>query len=194
MHRAGGNLRGLIRVLIFKRFESSVFAFRETVRRLLLLHQRFLEALEEGIVPAGEDAQAILYDPNLDEEQDLIDALRNMFGKYPAKDFDLERLYQHIEHDIRLLKRMLRLVEPITPAKDAKLQTLKKRLTEVPLQKGKRLIFTQYADTARYLFENLNPGGKRGDIEVISRVGRKVRRVWSEGSLPRRTLISFSGG
>jgi hypothetical protein len=29
------------------------------------------------------------------------------------------------------------------------------------------LIFTQYADTARYLFDNLNPGGKQSDIEVI---------------------------
>jgi len=28
LHRAGANLRGLIRVLLFKRFESSVFAFQ----------------------------------------------------------------------------------------------------------------------------------------------------------------------
>ena len=36
------------------------------------------------------------------------------------------------------------------------------------MNKGKRLIFTQYADTAQYLFTNLNPGSKRDDIEVIS--------------------------
>jgi len=35
LHRAGANLRGLMRVLLFKRFESSVYAFKETVRRLL---------------------------------------------------------------------------------------------------------------------------------------------------------------
>jgi helicase-like protein/phospholipase D-like protein len=177
LHRAGGNLRGLIRVLMFKRFESSVFAFQETVRRFLVVHERFLEALEQGIVPAGEDAQAILYEPNLDEEQELVDALRKVSGRYPAKDFDLERLHQHIEYDVALLKKMLRLVEPITPPQDAKLQTFKKRLAEVPLKNGKRLIFTQYADTARYLFENLNPGGKRDDIEVVYGGDKNKARV-----------------
>ena len=177
LHRAGGNLRGLIRVLMFKRFESSVYAFQETVRRLLTVHQRFLEALDQGIVPAGDAAQAILYEPNLEEEQDMVEALRGVSQKYPAKDFDLERLRKHIEQDIRLLKKMLGLVEPITPDQDAKLQTLIQRLGQAPLKDGKRLIFTQYADTARYLFENLNPGAKRDDIEVIFSGDKSKARV-----------------
>ena len=48
-----------------------------------------------------------------------------------------------------------------------KLQILKKRLAELPLNEGKCLIFTQYADTARYLFENINPNGERDDVDVI---------------------------
>jgi hypothetical protein len=177
LHRAGGNLRGLIRVLMFKRFESSVYAFQQTVGRLLTVHQRFLEALDQGIVPAGDAAQAILYEPNLEEEQDVVDALRGVSQKYPAKDFHLEKLRQHIDQDMRLLKKMLHLVSPITPDQDAKLQMLKKRLAQAPLKEGKRLIFTQYADTARYLFENLNPGGKRDDIEVIYSGDKSKARV-----------------
>ena len=57
LHRAGRNLRGLIRVLMFKRFESSVYAFRCTVERLLKVHRGFLTAMDAGIVPAGEEAQ-----------------------------------------------------------------------------------------------------------------------------------------
>jgi superfamily II DNA or RNA helicase len=167
LHRAGVNLRGLIRVLLFKRFESSVFAFRETIRRLLLVHERFLEALNAGVVPAGDDAQTILYEPNGAEEQDLLDALRKATGRYRIEDFEAERLGKHIEHDIKLLKRMQSLVSPISPDKDAKLQELIGKLKESPLCEGKRLIFTQYADTARYLFENLNPGAKKADIDVI---------------------------
>ncbi len=167
LHRAGVNLRGLTRILLFKRFESSVYAFRETIRRLLAVHQRFLEALSDGIVPAGDDAQTILYEPNYAEEQDLMDALRQASGRYDAADFDMDRLRQHIEHDIELFKKMLKLVEPITPEKDAKLQKLKTELLKDPLREGKKLIFTQYADTARYLFDNLNPQGKKADIEVI---------------------------
>lgn len=72
LHRAGGNLRGLIRILMFKRFESSVYAFQETLRRLITVHERFLEApgTRESCRP-GEAAQDILYEPNYDEEQDL---------------------------------------------------------------------------------------------------------------------------
>jgi superfamily II DNA or RNA helicase len=167
LHRAGANLRGLTRVLLFKRFESSVFAFQETIRRLIRVHQAFLDALAAGFVPAGEEAQAILYEPSAAEEQDLLEALRKVSGRYQIEDFDGARLVAHIRHDIDLLKKIQALVKPITPHKDAKLQTLLARLKTRPLNKGKVLIFTQYADTARYLFENLNPGRSREDIEVI---------------------------
>ena len=167
LKRAGVNLRGLMRILLFKRFESSVEAFRCTIGRLITGHQRFLDALHQGIVAAGEEAQAILYDPNEAEERDIVEALRGVEGKYPASDFDTERLEAHIGHDLKLLKRILKLVEPITPDKDAKLQTLIRRLNQKPLKNGKRLIFTQYADTARYIFDNLNPDARRDDIEVI---------------------------
>lgn len=165
LRRAGFNLRGLIRVLLFKRFESSVHAFRETVRRLLRAHRSFLAALEEGIVPAGEEAEGILIESDPDEETQVVDALRAVSGRYAAEDFRLDLLKEHIRRDLRLLERILSLVEPIKPENDAKLQTLKSRLAEEPLKSGKRLIFTQYADTARYLYDNLHDG--RNDIEVI---------------------------
>jgi ERCC4-related helicase len=133
--------------------------------------------LGQGIVPAGEDAQTILYESDYAEETDLLDALREVAARYNAADFDIDTLRKDIEHDIRLLKRVLQLVEPITPDKDAKLQTLKQRLAQSPLKDGKRLIFTQYADTARYLFENLNPGGERDDIEVIFSGDKSKARV-----------------
>ena len=167
LQRTGVNLRGLIRVLLFKRFESSVYAFRETIHKLLTTHERFLAALLQGIVPAGDAAQEIVYEPNQEEEQDLIDALRQVSGEYKAEDFDINRLRENVELDIQLLKKVLQLVEPITPDNDDKLQTLKRWLAKLPLKDGKRLVFTQYADTARYLFENLNEEGKRDDIEVI---------------------------
>ena len=177
LHRAGYTLRGLIRILLFKRFESSVYAFQETVRRLIKVHARFVEALAQGFVPAGEDAQAILYDPNAAEEQALMDALREVSQRYDIQDFDAEKLQAHIEHDLQLLRKILELVAPITPEQDAKLQKLKQRLEENPLKAGKRLIFTQYADTAKYLHDNLNPGGKRPDIDVIYSGDKSKARV-----------------
>ncbi|NJM22970.1 MAG: helicase [Richelia sp. SM1_7_0] len=172
LQRAGSNLRGLMRVLLFKRFESSVYAFQVTIGKLLLVHQRFLEALSQGFIPAGEEAQTLLSENHsqLEEdfiEQDLMNELRRVSGKYELADFDAERLQQHIEHDINLLQKIQQLVEPITPNKDTKLQTLKKWLSKPALKDKKVIIFTQFADTAKYLYENLNPGQKHDDIDVI---------------------------
>jgi len=179
MQRAGANLHGLIRVLLFKRIESSVYAFKETIRRLLHVHRAFLDALAQGIVPAGDEAQKILYESDFADDTALVDALQRTadFGRYKVEDFDLPRLQADIEHDIRLFEQILSLVEPITPAQDAKLQTLKQRLAGAPLNAGKVLIFTQYADTAIYLYDNLNPGGKRDDIEVIYSGDKSKTRV-----------------
>ncbi len=167
LQRSGANLRGLMRILLFKRFESSVYAFRQTIRRLLNLHRRFADALESGIVPAGDEAQAILYEPSAAEEQELMDALKAASGRYKIADFNVDLLQEHLSNDIVLLQKTLSLVEPITPDQDAKLQSLLDRLGQPPLQDGKCLIFTQYADTADYLYKNLNPDNQRDDIDVI---------------------------
>ncbi len=176
LQRAGANLRGLMRIMLFKRFESSVHAFRETVRRMLRIHRQFLAALDQGIVPAGEEAQELLYESDQDEEQALMDALAEVSGRYDIRDFDGQTLRDDIAHDIRIFDRMLALVEPITPEQDVKLRTLQDWLERPALRTGKRLIFTQYADTARYLHDNLvgdhpspeTGGGAGGEgLEVV---------------------------
>jgi superfamily II DNA/RNA helicase len=200
LHRAGYTLRGLIRILLFKRFESSVYAFQETVRRLIKVHTRFLEALKQGFVPAGEDAQELLYEPktsnslNAQEEQALMDALRQVSKRYDIADFNAEKLKADIEHDLKLLQRILELVAPITPEQDAKLQKLKERLAAKPLKDGKRLIFTQYADTAKYLHDNLNPGGKRDDIDVIFSGDKSKARVVGRFAPKANPEYKFTAG
>ena len=42
-------------------------------------------------------AQAILYEPNAAEEQDLVDALRQVSGRYLVADFDADNLKKHID-------------------------------------------------------------------------------------------------
>ncbi|MBN2550285.1 MAG: hypothetical protein JXB15_14065 [Anaerolineales bacterium] len=171
LQRAGINLRGLMRVSLFKRLESSVQAFRQTIKRMIRSHEAFLLALGEGIVAAGEEAQKILYESDQYDEQELFDALSAVSGRYNVEDFVLEALRSDVEHDLAILREVFALVELISPAQDAKLQTLIKYLNVgspecPPFCQHKILIFTQYADTARYLFENLNQHGDP-TIEVI---------------------------
>ena len=159
LHRAGANLRGLMRILMFKRFESSVYAFRMTIGRLIKIHEAFLTSLENGIIPAGKDAQKILYGSDQYSEVELIEAFENVAQPYEAENFDLKHLKQHIEHDLGVLSYIFSLVNEneIPPEKDDKLQTLKKKLAKDPLNNGKVLIFSESAETVDYLFNNINP-------------------------------------
>ena len=200
LRQAGGTLRGLMRVLLFKRFESSVYAFRETVRRLLAAHEAFIVAVEAGIMPAGERAERILNSGDaggdIEAEEDLVRALESTSeaGTYEAADFNTSRLISDIRNDAGLLRRILSLVEPITPEKDAKLQKLKACLQEEGMREGKRLIFTQYADTARYLHENLNPKGARDDIDVIFSGDKSKERAVGRFSPSSNPEYRFGAG
>lgn len=168
LHSAGKNLRGLVRVMLFKRFESSVHAFRVTLERLEKIHGYFLEALAKGFVPAGQDAQKILYESDAFDDSGLMDALAEVSSKYDFDDFDAKRLRHDLESDRKLLQKMIKLVAPITAAKDAKLVALKKGLAKgIPQATGKVLIFSQFADTVQYLYDNLSEGGAKRDVDSI---------------------------
>ena len=117
LQHAGKNLRGLMRVLLFKRFESSVYAFRETIEKLLVVHQIFLESLNKGFIPAGKEAQTLLSeDYNQAEEEDLMSKLQEASSKYKLSDFDVKRLQQDIKHDIKILEKILVCIGVLTSA------------------------------------------------------------------------------
>lgn len=176
MQRAGLNLRGLIRTMLFKRFESSVDAFRRTLERMIATQTMFLRALEEGFVPAGEDATELLRWSADEDEDELLAKLSAVSNRYKLGDFRGDLLKAHIEADLALLREMLHLVEPITPARDAKLQAFLGAIQREPVQGRKCLIFTQYADTARYLGQALQ-ADSTADVEVIHGSDKNKGRV-----------------
>jgi hypothetical protein len=177
LQRAGINLRGLIRTNLFKRFESSVEAFRRSLHRMVETHRMFLKALEEGYVPAGEEAEALLGRTGKLDDDELLEAIGEATGRYDIADFDAATLKSHIEEDIKLLQKMLGLIQPITPDQDDKLQIFLKRLKAAPIAGNKCLIFTQYADTAEYVFDNLNPGKRQQDVEIIFGTDKSKSRM-----------------
>ncbi|HEY6154639.1 MAG TPA: helicase-related protein [Candidatus Udaeobacter sp.] len=156
--RAGLRLSGLMRSLLFKRLESSVEAFRCTIAHLLESHRIFLKLLKEDKISAGEDVEPLLKDLEEGdaEDEELLESLRLVSGKYDIARFDRERLQEDIESDVETLKKIKDTVDPITPERDAKLQRLIAWLDEQPLlRQHKLLIFTQFSDTGEYLRENL---------------------------------------
>lgn len=155
LEQIGRNLRGLMKVLLLKRLESSVFAFKRTIERLLKIHQLFYKSIESGFIPAGEEAAKLLYDAESYDEEILLENLERLSEKYDLTAFKIEELKEEVDNDIGILSEINDSVGKIDPETDDKLETLKESLAKSPLKDEKVLIFTQYADTAKYLYDNL---------------------------------------
>ena len=150
LRKITGLLKGLHKVMLFKRLESSIFAFSETVNRILEIHKRFLESVEKGIIPAGEEAQDILYQEDVFIE-DTLERLKEASEKYKVEDFNVEALKQALENDIRSLEEISEYLEKIPQESDKKFDELIKILKKH--EEDKILVFSEYADTVEYLYE-----------------------------------------
>ncbi len=167
LRSATASLHGLIRILLFKRFESSVHAFRETVRRLITSHLAFKSAVESGRIPTGEEADLIAPDLGDGDDALLDQGGRAATTAYDSEDFLQDYLIRDLEHDLGMLHRILEMVAPITPDQDAKLSVLNEMIGGPTPGGRKVLIFTQYTDTAEYLYKGLDPGGNDPLVAVV---------------------------
>jgi superfamily II DNA/RNA helicase len=171
-------LVGIFKTRFLKRFESSVEAFRISIRRALAFQKAFIVLLESGkLLDSSSFREALKY-LNLDDEDDdrVVARVKQIseenIGEYFSglpelyKDsYDLRKLHQAVENDITILENILQWIEGITPEKDAKLTVLKDILSN-ELKGEKVLIFTYYRDTAQYVFRELE-----NDERFLSRAG-----------------------
>lgn len=155
---------GLLRSGLLKRFESSVHAFRRTLNKLLGEHRRFLIALDKGHVVNTRFLQEL---SGADDE--LLDELLDEHeGVSPAGDYDVPVLRAAVAGDLAKLEALCAAVEEITPAKDPKLAAIVEALSNIAAeaqaeavsdederQKRKVIVFSFYADTVKYLREEL---------------------------------------
>ena len=147
-----GLLKGLHKVMLFKRLESSIYAFSETIRRLLGIHERFLRALELGIIPAGEEAQDLIYSEDVDIS-DVLEELKESSKKYEVEDFKIDELTRDLKNDIDIFRDISEFLEKVPESSDKKFDEFVKILNKHDSEKV--LIFSQYADTVKYLHKRL---------------------------------------
>jgi len=152
LRKITGLLKGLHKVMLFKRLESSIYSFSETIRRLLGIHKRFLESLEADIVPAGDEAQDIIYSEDVDIS-DKLEKLKEASKKYQVNDFEMEELKQDLENDANVFRDISEFLERVPESSDKKFGEVVKLLDKH--KKEKVLIFSEYADTVKYLHRRL---------------------------------------
>jgi superfamily II DNA or RNA helicase len=167
-------LIGMMKVGFLKRLESSVRAFKLTMERT----DKKITELEDKIkdyqrrdrlakTPPGE------LDLEVDEELPLEyaddeEVHRDEIGarlKYQLEHLDLDAWLLALAADRAEIQKLKNDANSITPERDAKLADLKKHLAQklakpTKNKEGKKnkkvLVFTAYADTAAYLYENLH--------------------------------------
>lgn len=155
-------LRRLMSINLLKRLESSVESFRLTVGRI----QKFIEDNIEKInqFEQSKGAQHTVDEFDDFEDLDLDDQNADLFTSSKVKvdlaDMDYKTWRKELKADVAILTRISTLLEPITPRHDSKLQDLIKQVKEkiehpINGNNQKIIIFTAFADTAQYLYDNL---------------------------------------
>jgi hypothetical protein len=185
------SLQALMTTNLLKRLESSVEAFRLTLRSLQGNLKGTLGAIgrfeDSGGKLEVEDYTGSIDD--LDADDDDLEGLGEFtVGKkiqVDLADMDVGSWKHDLEGDLALIDALLESMDLIRPADDSKLQHLKKLVQEKfanPINPGNRkvLIFTAFADTANYLFDNIAP-------ELHKATGLNTAKVTGSDS-PKSTI------
>ena len=166
----------LLRVNVLKRMESSVPAFALTIERQL----RDVEATLQRIEDQAEELEEIDIE-DVDIEDPVFESL--LVGrkvKVLLNDVDLVRWKQDLVEDRNRLSTLLAAARDVSPGRDAKLDALRRMIEHKcrnPINPGNRklIVFTAFADTATYLYDQLTPWAK-------SNLGLEAALVTGTGS------------
>jgi len=178
---------GLIRTNFLKRFESSVVAFEMSCNRLLKKLLAFIEvhseedgekkrlsrwkshnaeilgyAMQRELDLWGEDGEEY-------EDEDIIpEEMLNAVEQLDRNEYEIEEMLKETFKDLDQIVQFLKEARKFEPRHDDKLRKLIRLLKSKDLINHKVLIFTEFADTARYLKRQLDSAGVEGVTQLDS--------------------------
>lgn len=183
-------LVGIFKSRFLKRLESSIDAFRISIRRGLEFVKTFDEYLQDNIIldaASFQNAMRLLEEDDADSEDatptsrasemDAADDARILIEGLPRLDpskYDRRALHRALQEDIDALTAIWHDIRNITYLHDAKLERLKQFL-ETELNGQKVLIFTYYKDTARYLYRGLTEDHNAAWLQAMGQPN--IRRI-----------------
>lgn len=157
-------IKRLMSINLMKRMESSVHSFKLTLDRINTLITNTIEEIEkyEKNIKTNpmvlNDYSSIDFDGD-DQEDDVFVIGQKV--QIEIGDMDYKTWKRELKEDRDILELLIALVEDITPEHDKKLKTLLEMIDEKqknPINPGNKkiLIFTAFADTANYLYDNVS--------------------------------------
>lgn len=159
-----GRQRGVqtfMTVSLLKRLESSVEAFRITLRKVEAAVNSGLDAIATNEQKLSDIVDALSELESEDEDFELPEP-GTVGSKFQIEltDIDLESWGRDLRHDLVVLHELISEMEQITPAHDLKLQELighVRAKANDPINPGNKkvLVFSAFADTAKYLYREM---------------------------------------
>lgn len=159
----------LHRFNLFKRLESSVYSFEETLRRMIEKIERTQESLLKGI------GDVLQEDTEFDDNEEVY-----IEGKYEidVKHLRIDDYLEDLESDKRIISKIHENAKKILiEQRDQKLKDLikilKYKLKEMPYNDGNKkvIVFTAFADTADYLYDKLS---KKLNVYTACVTGKRI--------------------
>lgn len=156
------NLRILMRINLLKRLESSVDSFRITLEGIIEQIEHTKEIIAKGSSGEYEGIHKLLSDENYDLESNWADE-EQVIGKkikVHISDMDTRKWSEDLNADLAILDSLWKQIVDIRGEKDSKLQKLISLIDdkiENPFNSNNKkvIVFTAFADTANYLYENI---------------------------------------
>lgn len=158
-------IRRLTAINLMKRMESSVYSFNLTLKRIKDLIESTIETIDRFNKQSAHEIE--LTDiSNMDEFDDEDQNTDDLFSfgrkiKIDLADMDYLTWRKSLVKDAEVLELLTVMVGDITPEHDSKLQELYKIIDKKisnPINEGNKkiIIFTAFADTAGYLYDNVS--------------------------------------
>ena len=160
------SLQKLMRINLLKRLESSVDSFRITLNKILYLINETIKSINDFERNGVESSVDNINLENYDEDEDIEELLENNASiggkvKINLKDMNAIGWKQDLVNDQQILTNLSNEFSKIKPENDLKLieliNTIRNKIDNPINENNKKvIIFSAFADTANYLYENIN--------------------------------------
>lgn len=154
-------IRKLMAINLLKRLESSVNSFRLTLTRIRDFINDSITAIDKFQESGADTIDVTDFSEDFDTEDNENDPFVGRKSKINLRDMDYVSWRRDLKADLDVLELLILMLKDITPEHDMKLQQLVadlKNKFEHPINGSNKkvLIFTAFADTANYLYEQLS--------------------------------------
>ena len=154
-------IRKLMAINLLKRLESSVNSFRLTLIRIRDFINDSITAIDKFQESGADTIDVTDFSEDFDTEDSENDPFVGRKSKINLRDMDYVSWRRDLKADLEVLELLILMLKDITPEHDTKLQQLVadlKNKFEHPINGSNKkvLIFTAFADTANYLYEQLS--------------------------------------